>query len=306
MEEGRSPRLGRFFDRLRVWRSAAPEPSTAAIVGEVAGARALAEAAMEKASYSLEVARDMSLPARMLALMSWLELHSPPSEPLLSVVLATRDRPELLLRAIRSVLAQRFERWELVVVDDGDTDAVEVTLTGVDDRRIVGPTGRGAASGPPATPGCGGRPGRSFATSTTTTSCTLAGCTRSRTCSPSGTTWTLPTASRSPSTVSRTPWRGRLVALLLAVALVARDAAEGERQRRRCAGPSPRLGGSAVRHDLPTGEDWDLLLRLTADREALAVPALSHAYAMDLAGRMSRDPSHRAGLEEIRRRHAGH
>ena len=48
--------------------------------------------------------------------------------------------------------------------------------------------------------------------------------------------------------------------------------------------------------DLATGEDWDLLLRLTADREALAVPALSHAYAMAGADRMSRDPGHAAGL----------
>ena len=56
---------------------------------------------------------------------------------------------------------------------------------------------------------------------------------------------------------------------------------------------------------LATGEDWDLLLRLTADREALAVPALSHAYAMDVPGRMSRDSNHRAGLKEIRRRHRG-
>lgn len=57
--------------------------------------------------------------------------------------------------------------------------------------------------------------------------------------------------------------------------------------------------------NLTTGEDCDLLLRLTSDRKALAIPALSHAYAMHGADRMSVDPGHRAGLQEIRRRHEG-
>ena len=57
--------------------------------------------------------------------------------------------------------------------------------------------------------------------------------------------------------------------------------------------------------DVPTADDWELLLRLTADREALAIPALSHAYSMDADNRVSRDPRYRAGLEEIRRRYNG-
>jgi hypothetical protein len=57
--------------------------------------------------------------------------------------------------------------------------------------------------------------------------------------------------------------------------------------------------------DVPTAEDWVLLLRLTSDREALAIPALSHAYVMDAPDRVSRDPGYRAGLDEIRRRYEG-
>jgi hypothetical protein len=41
------------------------------------------------------------------------------SEPLVSVVLPTYERPDRLRRAIQSVVAQRYTRWELLVVDDG-------------------------------------------------------------------------------------------------------------------------------------------------------------------------------------------
>ena len=40
-------------------------------------------------------------------------------EPLISVVLPTYERPDHLRRAVQSVLAQRHARWELLVVDDG-------------------------------------------------------------------------------------------------------------------------------------------------------------------------------------------
>jgi len=39
-------------------------------------------------------------------------------EPFISVVIPTFRRPDLLRRAVKSVLAQRFEDWELIVSDD--------------------------------------------------------------------------------------------------------------------------------------------------------------------------------------------
>ena len=42
--------------------------------------------------------------------------------PLISVILPTFDRADLLPRSIASVLAQTFTDWELIVVDDGSTD----------------------------------------------------------------------------------------------------------------------------------------------------------------------------------------
>lgn len=45
-------------------------------------------------------------------------------EPLVSVVIATRERPELLMRAIRSILAQSLQEIEVIVIDDGSSRPV--------------------------------------------------------------------------------------------------------------------------------------------------------------------------------------
>jgi glycosyltransferase involved in cell wall biosynthesis len=44
----------------------------------------------------------------------------PNTDPELSIVIPTKDRPELLLRALASVEAQSFRDFEVLVVDDGD------------------------------------------------------------------------------------------------------------------------------------------------------------------------------------------
>ncbi|MBI9114610.1 glycosyltransferase [Sanguibacter suaedae] len=56
-----------------------------------------------------------------------------------SVVLPVRDRQSTIAAAIQSVLAQTFDGWELVVVDDGSTDETSEILTGYAeaDSRIV-------------------------------------------------------------------------------------------------------------------------------------------------------------------------
>lgn len=70
------------------------------------------------------------------------------TDPAVSVVIPTRGRPSLLLRAIRSVLAQSVHEFEIVVVVDGPDSATEAAVHSVEDRRIrveVLPEPRGPA-----------------------------------------------------------------------------------------------------------------------------------------------------------------
>lgn len=65
---------------------------------------------------------------------------------MISIIITTYNRCNVVSRAINSVLAQDYSDWELIVVDDGSTDNTELVLkTFVDDRiRIVRhPTNRG-------------------------------------------------------------------------------------------------------------------------------------------------------------------
>jgi hypothetical protein len=54
--------------------------------------------------------------------------------PAVSVIIPTYERREYVGRAVRSVLAQTFSDFEVIVVDDGSTDGTEEALAGVDPR----------------------------------------------------------------------------------------------------------------------------------------------------------------------------
>lgn len=64
-------------------------------------------------------------------------LSANPPQQLVSVIMPTHQRAHLLPRAIGSVLAQSYERWELIVVDDGSTDDTQAVLSSYRDERIV-------------------------------------------------------------------------------------------------------------------------------------------------------------------------
>lgn len=55
----------------------------------------------------------------------------------MSVVIATRNRSELLKVGIHSVLNQSFKNFELIIVDDGSTDNTKKVIESFDDPRIV-------------------------------------------------------------------------------------------------------------------------------------------------------------------------
>ena len=56
--------------------------------------------------------------------------------PQVSVVIPTRNRPELLTRAVRSVLAQTVTDVEVVVVADGPDEATPKALAEIGDPRV--------------------------------------------------------------------------------------------------------------------------------------------------------------------------
>jgi glycosyltransferase involved in cell wall biosynthesis len=56
--------------------------------------------------------------------------------PLVSVVIPTRNRPDMVVRAVRSVLRQTFASFEIIVVIDGPDPLTEQRLTAIDDERL--------------------------------------------------------------------------------------------------------------------------------------------------------------------------
>ena len=56
--------------------------------------------------------------------------------PYFSVVIPTYNRADRVTKAIDSILAQAFEDWELIVVDDGSTDDTKERIARYDDARI--------------------------------------------------------------------------------------------------------------------------------------------------------------------------
>jgi glycosyltransferase involved in cell wall biosynthesis len=57
-------------------------------------------------------------------------------KPLISIIIPTYNRASFLKEAIESVLAQTYENWELIIVDDGSTDNTSELVKKFTDKRI--------------------------------------------------------------------------------------------------------------------------------------------------------------------------
>lgn len=289
-------------------RSAAADEGLAAVLADVRGEIAFAQAqgrdALELVDHALAVARESHMAVRIGAMSAWLELAPPADGPLVSVVLATRDRPELLARAVASVLAQRYASWELVVVDDGSGDGTKAVIADYTDSRIVlvdGPRrGLGAARNAGVDSACG------------EIVCYLDDD------NVMASTWLLAVAHvfanredvdvlygvsvaehRVPGSLAEDGWRPAYWQLPWSRETLLRENVTdaGAIAHRR------DLDGARFDEELSSCEDWDLLLRLTERRDALALPVVSHAYSLNTDGRMSDHPAHRKAKDEVRRRH---
>ncbi|MEL7690127.1 glycosyltransferase family A protein [Citromicrobium bathyomarinum] len=56
--------------------------------------------------------------------------------PLVSIIMPAYNAAEFLAEAIRSILSQTHRRWQLIIVDDGSTDATFDIASAFDDPRI--------------------------------------------------------------------------------------------------------------------------------------------------------------------------
>ena len=57
--------------------------------------------------------------------------------PTFSIILSTYNRAHLVDRTLRSVLAQTYQDFEIIVVDDASTDETAAVVTSFDDERII-------------------------------------------------------------------------------------------------------------------------------------------------------------------------
>ena len=69
--------------------------------------------------------------------------------PFFSIVIPTRNRATLIVRAIDSALLQDFSDFEIVIVDNGSTDGTEEVIANYNDPRIryFWQTNAGASAG---------------------------------------------------------------------------------------------------------------------------------------------------------------
>jgi glycosyltransferase involved in cell wall biosynthesis len=58
-------------------------------------------------------------------------------QPLISIIMPTHNAGRFIGNAVRSVLAQSYPHWELIIVDDASTDNTEAVMRGFEDPRIV-------------------------------------------------------------------------------------------------------------------------------------------------------------------------
>jgi glycosyltransferase involved in cell wall biosynthesis len=121
-------RLGEEIQRLREDATAHLKQLTEALAGVEARLRVTDDDRLRA-----------DLHARIAPTMAWIALDEVPEDRLISVVVASRDRGPRLRRAIGSVLAQSYSRWELVVVDDGSGDETPEVLgsLGAPNLRVV-------------------------------------------------------------------------------------------------------------------------------------------------------------------------
>jgi len=59
------------------------------------------------------------------------------NSPLVSVILPTYNRAELLSKSIESVLSQTYTNWELIIWNDGSLDDTDKVINSFKDKESI-------------------------------------------------------------------------------------------------------------------------------------------------------------------------
>ncbi|MFJ8911063.1 glycosyltransferase family 2 protein [Amycolatopsis sp. NPDC102389] len=240
----------------------------------------------------LEAARDVR------TFTHWLDQHELLAAPKISIVLPTHDRATLLPRAVASVLAQRYENWELVIVDDASSDSTPKVIAGFEDPRIR--SIRVEHGGVCAARNAG---------LAEVTGDVVAYLDDDNTMHPlwlKALGWAFGghpeiTAAYGGFVIDDI---GGLPTLFLRrydrETLLQENLADIGAVAHRAGLPEARFDESLVEMG-----DWDLLLALTADRAPLVVPAISCFYTTTSGDRLSHGPTYDDDFAAIRRKHSG-
>jgi hypothetical protein len=237
--------------------------------------------------------------------MEWIEYARLGESPRISVVLPTRNRANFLPMAVASVQAQSYTNWELLIVDDGSDDETPERLAALDDPRIRSfriPHGGSSAA-------------RNAALDQATGDI-IAYVDDDNMMHPlwlKAVAWAF---GQRPNVdvlyggiiiddVERVDNRGSgsfakpYLPPYDRKVLLHENLADMSAIAHR-----PRLPGARFDESLTTAGDWDLLCRLTADRDPLVLPAIACFYFTDAPNRLSAAAIRANDRKTIRRKYA--
>jgi glycosyltransferase involved in cell wall biosynthesis len=276
--------------------------SLEAHAAEVSSALAAQQRAMEGLEARIT---NLELAAQIPTVMAYVRDAVVEEKALVSVIMATRNRSQYLPRAIGSLLAQTYPTWELLAVDDGSDDDTYEVLASVDDKRVrcfrTPHRGVAAARNHALAKASGDyvvyldddnsmHPDwlRSIVWALTTwpeTDCLY------------GAVIMAGSADAEERMQPGMPW--------LWFAPYDRDHLQRENLTDMGAvAHRARLSEAVFDEDLDSSEDWDLLLRMSAERDLLALPVIAETYSTFAPDTLSRSASYDRGVRQLRRKHA--
>jgi hypothetical protein len=239
--------------------------------------------------------------------MNWIEHAVLADTPLVSIIMPTRNRSALLPRAVHAIRAQAYPHWELVVIDDGSTDETPERLQqlrhDLGDARLQNI--RIAQSGV-----CAAR-NRALAAARGSL---IAYADDDNIMHPLWLKAVVWAFSQRPDV--DVVYGGFIVDDVLRVnqkdsgALPSYHLHPFDREH-LARGNLCDIGGVAHRSGLPEASfdesllemgDWDLLVRLTRDKEPLVLPAIACFYSTNAPNRLSGGPSYEADAARVRAR----